>query len=354
MSYLDDSGVSAMWAKVKEHVSAKVGNYLPLSGGTMTGKLSLSGDPTEDKQAATKHYVDSKEPPVATTTTAGVVKVGDGLSVTGDGTVSSNVSESYVDNKISELKIVMSHQYSFFESGTFIKPKGLTTFNVLAIGGKGGNSIGRQDDISYGTGGNGGTGDVVYKQLVLSSDEMSIPFTIGTNGADSKNGYNQASNGTSTIFGTYITAIGGEGGHAMLENNNGARGDYNGGRGGDGYYGGTGGIGAAANSFADSISYGGYGGRGGDGYYGGDGGRGGKGDGGHYKGYGGNGGTGGNGIIAGKGGSIGEASKLGRKGTELVGTNGQSGYNPTAYGKSAQNIPSFVTDLRTPAVYIWW
>lgn len=59
MSYLDDSGVSAMWKKVKEHVSAKVGNYLPLSGGTMTGKLSLSGDPTEDKQAVTKSYLDN-------------------------------------------------------------------------------------------------------------------------------------------------------------------------------------------------------------------------------------------------------------------------------------------------------
>lgn len=91
MSYLDSSGVSAMWTKIKEHVSAKVGNYLPLSGGTMTGKLSLSGDPTEDKQAATKHYVDSKEPPVATTTTAGVVKVGDGLSVTSDGTLSTDI-----------------------------------------------------------------------------------------------------------------------------------------------------------------------------------------------------------------------------------------------------------------------
>ena len=65
MSYLDSSGVSAMWTKIKEHVSAKVGNYLPLSGGTMTGKLSLSGDPERDLQAATKRYVDDAASKIA-------------------------------------------------------------------------------------------------------------------------------------------------------------------------------------------------------------------------------------------------------------------------------------------------
>ena len=34
------------------------GNYLSLSGGTMTGMLTLSGDPTAPDQAATKHYAD--------------------------------------------------------------------------------------------------------------------------------------------------------------------------------------------------------------------------------------------------------------------------------------------------------
>lgn len=33
--------------------------YLQLSGGTMTGALTLSGDPTGDLQAATKQYVDN-------------------------------------------------------------------------------------------------------------------------------------------------------------------------------------------------------------------------------------------------------------------------------------------------------
>jgi hypothetical protein len=39
-------------------VSSVAGNYLPTTGGTMTGTLVLSGDPTSTQQAADKHYVD--------------------------------------------------------------------------------------------------------------------------------------------------------------------------------------------------------------------------------------------------------------------------------------------------------
>jgi hypothetical protein len=37
-------------------------NYLPLSGGTLTGPLILSSDPSQDLQAATKHYADKMLP----------------------------------------------------------------------------------------------------------------------------------------------------------------------------------------------------------------------------------------------------------------------------------------------------
>ena len=36
-----------------------LGNYLELTGGTLTGALILAADPTEALQAATKQYVDS-------------------------------------------------------------------------------------------------------------------------------------------------------------------------------------------------------------------------------------------------------------------------------------------------------
>ena len=43
-------------------VDTKLENYLPKSGGTLTGALTLKGAPTADLQAATKKYVDDKAP----------------------------------------------------------------------------------------------------------------------------------------------------------------------------------------------------------------------------------------------------------------------------------------------------
>ena len=50
----------------QEHISAYMKNvkHLPLSGGTMTGALTLSGAPAEDLHAATKKYVDDSVPDV--------------------------------------------------------------------------------------------------------------------------------------------------------------------------------------------------------------------------------------------------------------------------------------------------
>ena len=46
----------------ESEVDTKLENYLPKSGGTMTGALTLKGEPTADLQAATKKYVDDKAP----------------------------------------------------------------------------------------------------------------------------------------------------------------------------------------------------------------------------------------------------------------------------------------------------
>lgn len=43
-------------------ISNSLSGYLPKSGGTMTGALTLKGEPTADLQAATKKYVDDKAP----------------------------------------------------------------------------------------------------------------------------------------------------------------------------------------------------------------------------------------------------------------------------------------------------
>ena len=49
------SSAGAYWKNVTDLLMA---SYLPLSGGTMTGNLTLAGNPTASLQAATKQYVD--------------------------------------------------------------------------------------------------------------------------------------------------------------------------------------------------------------------------------------------------------------------------------------------------------
>jgi hypothetical protein len=55
MAYLDNNGLSYLWTNKIKPLIAKC---LPLTGGTLTGKLKLSGAPTEDMDAETKKYVD--------------------------------------------------------------------------------------------------------------------------------------------------------------------------------------------------------------------------------------------------------------------------------------------------------
>ena len=55
MAYLDNDGLSYLWTN---KIKPRIAKYLPLTGGTLTGKLKLSGAPTEDMDAATKKYVD--------------------------------------------------------------------------------------------------------------------------------------------------------------------------------------------------------------------------------------------------------------------------------------------------------
>ena len=50
---------TAVW-----NVQAAQGNYLPLTGGTLTGSLTLAADPAAPLQPATKHYVDSLGIPI--------------------------------------------------------------------------------------------------------------------------------------------------------------------------------------------------------------------------------------------------------------------------------------------------
>ena len=94
-----------------ENGTTKLNSYVAKGGDTMTGALILSGNATQPMGAVTKQQMDAAistlsdeidgildgttpaNIPVATTERTGVVKIGSGLNVGGDGTVSVNTTE---------------------------------------------------------------------------------------------------------------------------------------------------------------------------------------------------------------------------------------------------------------------
>ena len=82
-------------AATKQYVDARVGGvgFLPLTGGTLTGALVLPSDPSSALQAATKQYVDARTGlylPLGGGTLSGVLGVG------GTGIVYTNYSQGHV------------------------------------------------------------------------------------------------------------------------------------------------------------------------------------------------------------------------------------------------------------------
>ncbi|HTY84116.1 MAG TPA: glycosyl hydrolase family 28-related protein [Silvibacterium sp.] len=68
---------------VDSSIAAITGSYLPLTGGTMTGSLTLQGDPVSANQAATKHYADAlaaAELPLAGGTLSGTLNTPNGVN----------------------------------------------------------------------------------------------------------------------------------------------------------------------------------------------------------------------------------------------------------------------------------
>ncbi|WP_166923770.1 hypothetical protein [Flavobacterium poyangense] len=82
--YNTTSDVLEIWNGKDWYSTSSRGQYVPLGGGTMTGLLTLSKDPTSNLEAATKQYVDTKVTSVAdaTTTTTGKIQLAGDLSGT--------------------------------------------------------------------------------------------------------------------------------------------------------------------------------------------------------------------------------------------------------------------------------
>ena len=175
--------------------------------------------------------------PVASATTLGGVKIGDGLTIT-NGILSSSVTGG---NATHGEKL-------FTTNDTFVVPEGVSILVVTAVGGGGGG--GGASSISWGGhGAGGGKGNVTSAIPVCVNPSQSIPVTVGQGGAGGG------------------TGSGGAGGAGSPAGSNGAnpRNGY-GGNGGNGGstngLAGTGGSGGIENSTAH---FGGAGGGGGGG-----------------------------------------------------------------------------------------
>ena len=178
--------------------------------------------------------------PVASASTLGGVKVGDGLTIT-DGILSSSVTGG---NATHGEKL-------FTTNDTFVVPEGVSILVVTAVGGGGGGGGGGEN--SSGHAGNGSRGNVASAVPVFVHPSQSISVVIGQGGAGGVGGAN-GSGGS-----------GGTGGAGSPAGSNGAGGSYtSGGHGGaGGSANGTGGHGGAGGVNGHSTRSGGGGGGGG-------------------------------------------------------------------------------------------
>ena len=115
----------------ESEVNTKLENYLPKSGGTLTGALTLKSAPTADLQAATKKYVDDKAPLVINAST-----LTDSNSITN---AFNLICEAYEAGRIvflkndatysvltycSRVQVIFSHESSGIVTETWILPIG--------------------------------------------------------------------------------------------------------------------------------------------------------------------------------------------------------------------------------------
>ena len=165
------------------------GEYLPLTGGTMTGPLTLSGLPTSENHAANKRYVDTS-----------------------------------VEQALGSIGYSLIKEYTSPGSYTHTFDRKYTDVFVVVVGGGGGGGVGGMGKTGQqsgrGNGGGGGGGEVIVAHF-LDTDKIknkSIIIGAGGNGgmAVSPNGGNEIvsgnkglNGGSTTAFG--LVALGGEG-----------------------------------------------------------------------------------------------------------------------------------------------
>lgn len=198
--------------------------------------------------------------PVASATTLGGVKIGDGLTIT-NGILSSGVTGG---NATHGEKL-------FTANDTFVVPEGVSILMVTAVGGGGGGGGGGEHNI--GNAGSGSRGNVTSAVPVFVNPSQSISVVIGQGGAGGVGGVNGSGGhggagspaGSNGAGGSY--ASGGHGGAGGSANGTGGHGGA-GGANGHSTRSGSGGGGGGATAFGDYVYASGGGGGGGGSYSG--------------------------------------------------------------------------------------
>lgn len=166
------------------------GEYLPLTGGTMTGPLSLSGNPTNGSHAANKQYVDTN-----------------------------------IEHALGSIGYSLIKEYTSPGSYTHTFDRQYTDVFVIVIGAGGGGAVGSMGKTGQQSGrgnggGGGGGGEVIVAHFLNSNIIKSNNIIIGYGGdggmAVGPNGGNEIvfgnkglNGGSTTAFG--LVALGGEG-----------------------------------------------------------------------------------------------------------------------------------------------
>lgn len=166
------------------------GDYLPLTGGTLTGPLTLSGLPTSENHAANKRYVDTS-----------------------------------VEQALGSIGYSLIKEYTSPGSYTHTFDRKYTDVFVIVIGAGGGGAVGSMGKTGQQSGrgnggGGGGGGEVIVAHFlnsnIIKSNNIIIGYggdggmAVGPNGGNEIVSGNKGLNGGSTTaFG--LVALGGEG-----------------------------------------------------------------------------------------------------------------------------------------------
>jgi hypothetical protein len=172
------------------------------------------------------------------------IKIGDDSSTASPslaGTLRWNGNLQFCDGQswitLAVVSQTTSNHQVFTSNGNFIVPNGVSSIDVIAIGGGAGGSAG------HSAGGSSGFVSHSINQNVSAGDNITVTIGMGGTGGI-KSPMTQAGNGGNTSFGSYLTANG-----AQASNGNQSSNDGSGGSGGGGYgnsgYGGNGGSGGS-------------------------------------------------------------------------------------------------------------